>query len=621
MKIPQEKFDEIAQANDIVEVISSYVQIKKRGKSFLALCPFHPDKHPSLNVSQEKQVYHCFSCKASGNVFSFIQNYEKITFIDAVQKLAQRANIDLRINEKDPDLSNEISKLYEINKDAARYFRKNLQNLSCNEKEFVYNYLEKRNLTSKVIERFGIGYSSNSWDSLLSYFSEEDIFTLPDIEKAGLLIQKESNSLNYYDRFRGRLMFPIFNENDKVVGFGGRKLYEEDLGGKYINSPETRIYNKSKILYGLNFAKEKIRYYDYVILVEGYMDLIALYKNGIENVVASSGTSLTEEHVNLISRYTKNIYVLFDSDFAGINAAKRGIEIILEAGLELSVITLPDGEDPDTFLLKFGREEFDKCLTRKKSVISFISGLYEKENKLESVDDKSQFIKEIINYLGKIPDKIKRAFYIKEISKIYSLYESDLRDELEKVVKENKSRVFPKSSVVIPEKKIANGSGSKNKIFQPEKDLIVLFIKGDEDAISYVDSNLEIEFIRNKIVLQIIEHFLDEYINCGKVELLKVLNDFENEEAKNLITEISVEKYEPSYFENASRDNWINTTEVQKYNLLYAKIVIENLRLRESQDKRAALARDPGNNLNEVFNLDKEIFKLKQNIETWNRQL
>lgn len=621
MKIPQEKFDEIAQSNDIVDVISGYIQVKKRGKSFLALCPFHPDKHPSLHISQEKQVYHCFSCKASGNVYTFVQNYEKITFIDAVQKLAQRAGIELRFNENDPDLSNEISKLFEINKTAAKYFHNNLKKLSGNEKEFIYNYLDKRKIDSKLADKFGIGYSLKNWDSLLNHFKEENIFTNADIEKSGLIIQKENDEKNYYDRFRGRLMFPIFNENDKVIGFGGRKLFEDDLGGKYINSPETRIYNKSKILYGLNFAKEKIRYFDYVILVEGYMDLISLYKNGVENVVASSGTALTEEQVKLISRYTKNIYVLFDSDFAGIKAAKRGIEIILEAGLDLSVITLPEGEDPDSFMNKYGKEEFEKHIAERKSVIKFISELYEKENKLESVNDKSDFVKEIITYIGKIPDKITRVFYIKEISKMYSLYESDLRDELEKAVKENKAKAFPKTSVVIPERKNPNGLNSKEKIYQPEKDLILLFIKGDDDAISYLENNLETSYIKNKTVLQIIENFLDEYINHGKVELIKALNNFENDEIKSLITEVTMDKHEPSYYENATRDKWLNPTSVQKFNLIFAKIVIEKLKLRERLEAREKLAKNPEDKIMEIYNLDKEIFKVKNNIELWNRQL
>ena len=207
-------------------------------------------------------MYHCFSCKASGNVYTFIQNYEKITFIEAVEKLAARAGIELKKNLLKPDHANELTRLYEINKSAAKYFHKNLENLTGSEKEFVYNYLAKRKIEKQLITKFGIGYANKSWDGLLSYFREEDIFNNEDIEKSGLIIKSEKDENKYYDRFRGRIIFPIFNESDKVVGFGGRKLYEDDLGGKYINSPESKIYYKSKVLYGLNFAKEKIRYYD-----------------------------------------------------------------------------------------------------------------------------------------------------------------------------------------------------------------------------------------------------------------------------------------------------------------------------------------------------------------------
>lgn len=611
MKIPQEKFEEIAQANDIVDVISGYIQVKKRGKSFLAVCPFHPDKNPSLHISQQKQVYHCFSCKASGNVYTFVQNYEKITFMDAVQKLAQRAGIELRINSKDPDLSNELSKLFEINKAALKYFYRNLQNLTGGEKDFIFNYLDSRNIDSKMVEKFSIGYSHKSWDGLMNHFLEENIFSKSEIEKAGLLIRKENDENNFYDRFRGRLMFPIFSENDKVVGFGGRKLYDDDPGGKYINSPESRIYSKSRVLYGLNFAKEKIRYSDNVILVEGYMDLISLHKFGFGNVVASSGTALTEEQVKLISRYTKNIFVLFDSDFAGIKAAKRGIEIILEAGLDLNVVTLPEGEDPDSFLNKYGKSEFEKYLSSGKSLITFISELYEKDNKLKTVEDKTEYVKEIIGYIGKIPDKIKRALYIKEVSKMYSIYESDLRDELEKSVKENKAKAFPKSSLVIPESKNSKLNNKAENISSAEFDLINLFINGDEEAVSYLENNLEIDFVKNNTVLKAVEYFLDEYINHGKIELSKALSDIENEDAKVLITTAALPRHEVSYISSSSPDSILNSSITLKYNLKYAKDVIKKLRLRELEDKRNEMKKDPGLFL-ETFELTKKINELKK---------
>ncbi|MBS1552518.1 MAG: DNA primase [Bacteroidetes bacterium] len=611
MNLPNEKIEEIAQANDIVDVISGYIEVKKKGKSFLSLCPFHPDKHPSLHISQQKQVYHCFSCKASGNVYTFIQNYEKITFVEAVEKLAARAGIELKKNLLRPDHANELTRLFEINKSAAKYFHKNLTDLTGSEREFVYNYLDKRKIEKQLITKFGIGYAPKNWDGLLSFFREEDIFNNDDIEKAGLIIRSDKDENKFYDRFRGRLIFPIFNESDKVVGFGARKLYEDDLGGKYINSPESKIYSKSRILYGLNFAKEKIRYYDYVILVEGYMDIVSLSKSGIENTVASSGTALTEEQVKLISRYTKNICVLFDSDLAGIKAAKRGIEIILEAGLDLNVVSLPDGEDPDSFINKNGKEEFEKYLNNKKTVIDFISELYIKEGKFETVNDKSGFIKEIIGYIGKIPDKIVRAFYIKDIARKYSLYESDMRDELEKVIKENKIKSFPKSSLILPQRKNSSKKEKGEEIYQEEMDLLELFINGNEEAIAYLENNLEIDFIKNKEVSVITEYFLDEYINHGKIELSKALNDIQSEEARVLVSKAAMNQHEVSQPENTSREMLLTGVTGKKYNLKFAKDIIKKFKLKELETQRSDMRGDPSL-MNEIFEITKQINELKK---------
>jgi DNA primase len=610
MKIPNDKIEEIAHANDIIDIVSSYLQVKKRGKSFLALCPFHPDKNPSLHISQEKQVYHCFSCKASGNVFSFIQNYEKITFIDAAKQLAERAGIDLKFSDKSPDISNEVSKLFEINKVAMKFFQKNLLGYSGAEQEFVKHYLLQRRINDETISKFKIGYAPKNWDTLINYFSEEGIFKNEDLEKAGLIVKGENG---FYDRFRGRLIFPVLNENDKVVAFGGRQLYEDDKLAKYINSPETKVYSKSKILYGLNFSKDKIRFYDYVILVEGYMDIISLAQHGIENTVASSGTALTEDQVRLISRYTKNIILLFDSDLAGIKAAKRGIELILEAGLDLGIVSLPDGEDPDSFIQKNGKAKFESFIQKKKSVINFIAGLYEKENMLSSVDDKTKFIKEIISYIGKIPDAIKRAFYIKEIARTYSLYESDLRSELDKTISQNKKAAFPKSSLEIP--KIVFRNEKENKqIGSEEYELIDVFINGGEKAIEYLEKELEIDFIKDATVRKIIEYFLDEYINEGKIEVAKIMNEIDDEDIKILITKIAIEKHEvsqiPEKHQN-SNNKFSDPTDVDYY--LFAQDVIRKFRIRQFENIRNQIKKDPAR-FNEIIELGKKIDALHRRL-------
>lgn len=611
MIIPQEKLDEIVQASDIVDVISSYTQVKRRGKAFLALCPFHPDKNPSLNISQQKQVYHCFACGASGNVFTFVMEYDKITFVEAATKLAFRAGIELNIRSTTPDVSNEISRLYEINKSAAKFFFEKLQNASGYEKDFLTEYIKNRDIKKDTMRKFGIGYAEKGWDSLLNHFKEENIFSEEDIEKAGLIIKNEKGK--YYDRFRGRLMFPIFSENDKVVAFGGRKLYNDDPGGKYINSPETRIYNKSRILYGLNFSREDIRAFDYVLLVEGYMDLISLHQAGFRNVVASSGTALTVEQVQLISRYTKNVVMNYDADLAGIKATRRGIELVLEAGLELTVVTLPEGEDPDSFIKNKGKEEFEVYLNNRKSIIEFISELYKKENKLNSVQERTDYIKEIIGYISRIPDSIKRAFFIKDIATKYGLYESDLRDELERAIKTFKKEYYPKSSVVLPEKKTFKKQ-DKKKIDRAEIDLLDILVNGDNKAIEYLENNLDVQFIQNETVLKITTELLDEYMNEGKIDVSKIINKLEDPQAKALLGSVSTAKYEVSKSEKFANNNTLlSKTERKLTNYLkFAKDVIKNFQISTRQRKIDELLKE-GSNPTEIIRLKREINDLQRN--------
>ncbi|MBS1516530.1 MAG: DNA primase [Bacteroidetes bacterium] len=608
MRIPQEKITEIAVSNDIVDVISGYIEVKKRGKSFLALCPFHPDKNPSLHISQQKQVYHCFSCKAGGNVFSFLENYEHITFIDAVKKLAERAGIKLEYDSSKPDISSEISRMYEINKEAAVYFRNNIRDLKSSEKEFVNSYLKSRGLDKKTIDRFGIGYSYKSWDGLLHHFQEEDVFSAANIESSGLIIKKEGSGNSYYDRFRGRLMFPIFNENDKIVGFGGRKLYDDDTGGKYINSPESKIYNKSRILYGLNFAKEKIRYSDFVILVEGYMDLIALSRNGFENVVASSGTALTEDQARLLSRYTKNVYLLFDSDAAGIKAAKRGIEILLETGFDISIISLPFGEDPDSYLKSKGKNEFEKRISEKQSFINFIGDIYNKDNKLGTVEEKTTFIKEMIGYISKIPDRIKRALFIKEISERYRLNESIVTEELFRILKTAGRTSFPKSSVTLPEKDTVRISKEENNSNKFELELIELFVHGDSEALTYIENNLHIEYIKSRSILRIAECMLDELINNGAVDVSIILNQLDEKE-KELLTKVANSEFESSPLDRSASDNLLTKNSHPVYNIKNAQDLLRKFRIRELEIKRSEYKTDPEKYL-EVFNISKQINEL-----------
>lgn len=613
MRLPNEKINEIAKSVNIVEVISYYISLQKRGKSFVGICPFHPDKNPSLHVSEEKQVYHCFACKASGNVFRFVMDYEKISFQDAVIKLADKAGIKISFKPENKDVSDEISKLYEINSLAAKYYHKNLQDLKGSEKEFISGYIKKRNLSKNSITKFGLGYASRGWNNLLPYFIDNGNFTAEDVLAAGLVKSKEKGK--YYDTFRGRLVFPIFNESDKIAGFGARKLYDDDeIEGKYINTQETKVYQKRQILYGLNFAKESIRLNDCVIIVEGYLDVIMLSQNGINNVVASSGTALTPEQVRLLSRYTKNIILIFDSDSAGVKAAKAGLQIILEAGLDLNIVSLPEGEDPDSLVKNKGKEEFILLLNSKKSVIEFISDIYVKENRLNTPVDKTEFVKEIISYISRIPDKIKRAFYVKDISSKFGLYESDLRDELDSAIKRFKKESFPKSDLKTPT--VKNDFKEKVKEIQKipieEIELLELFINGDTKTLEYLEYNLETDYISDNTVKEIVFKFLDEYMNERKIDVNTVLNGSDDDKYDFLLSRLSIQKYDLSEYEKFDKNSLIYSAgNKTKDYLKKAKDLLKKIRIRQI-DKEILELKKTGGDPNLIIEKKRKINEIQK---------
>ena len=365
MRIADDKIDEVRNANDIIEVVSRYVGLKKRGKNYIGLCPFHKEKTPSFTVSAEKQMYHCFGCGKGGNLFTFLMEMDKVSFVEAVRSLASKAGI--MIPEETAPMTEEQTEFenyYAICRFAGMHFFRNLT--ETEEGKEALNYFYKRGFTDEIIRTFGLGYSMNSWDAFVLK-AEAEGFKTEDILKVGLARVRDDGSL--YDYFRGRAMFPIFSTAGRVIGFGARKMREDDaIAGKYINSPESPLYNKSRVLFGLFHSKDAIRQEDNALMVEGYADLISLYQAGIRNVVASSGTALTEEQLTLIGRYSKNLTLVYDADSAGSSATVRGIDLALEHNLNVRIVELPEGEDPDSFVQKHGGNEFRERLA---NAISF----------------------------------------------------------------------------------------------------------------------------------------------------------------------------------------------------------------------------------------------------------
>jgi len=426
--------DEIKERLDIAEVLQEYIQLRKSGANFKALCPFHNEKTPSFMVSPEKQIWHCFGCSEGGDIFGFVMKIEGVEFPEALRILAKKAGVELR--REDPTLQNKKTRLLDICKLTAAYYHKVL--LESPKAEFVREYLKSRQIDSDTTEQFKLGYSPDSWDLLFEFlkkkgYSEEEIFL------AGLTVKKEKGT-GYYDRFRNRLMFPINDIHGNAVGFGGRTLKKDEQGAKYINSPETLVYNKSHILYGLDQAKSSIRKEDAVIVVEGYTDCISAHQAGIRNVVASSGTALTEGHLKLIKRHTSNIIVAFDRDVAGAEAAKRGIEVALTQEMNIRVLELLSGKDPDE-AIKENKDDFLKAVKEAKPYLQYYFDDTFKNFNLSRVEDKKRAAAVLLPIIAKIANGIEQSHWLKELAKKIDVSEEILRERIKKTVKSRRTPV------------------------------------------------------------------------------------------------------------------------------------------------------------------------------------
>jgi len=412
MKIPEEKIDEIKQATDIVELISQYVTLKKRGKSYVGLCPFHTEKTPSFTVDPVKGFYHCFGCGAGGNVFTFIMEMEKISFPEALTTLAKKAGIILEFNKQDDQKAKKAEVLYRANALAAEFYKECLFKTNGGKKAF--DYMIKRGFDEEIILKFGLGYAPRRWDGLILKAKKEG-FPLTHLFDAGL-VTRSKNGERYYDRFRGRIMFPIQTPSGRVVGFGGRIIENNPKAPKYLNSPETMIYRKSKILYGLYHAKEGIRKEDRIIVVEGYTDVMRMFQKGFDNVVASSGTAFTQDQAQIIRRYTHNVTLLYDGDSAGLKAALRGADILLKADIDVSIVPLPKGTDPDSFLKEHGSESLKKMLNKPMTFFDFYLDRLKKEGRLETPKQRSRAVNNLLEKFAPLLEYQERMLLIKDLS-------------------------------------------------------------------------------------------------------------------------------------------------------------------------------------------------------------
>ncbi|MCK5312825.1 MAG: DNA primase [Desulfobacteraceae bacterium] len=441
MYIPEEKIAEIINTSDIADIISESVILKKSGQNFMGLCPFHSEKTPSFSVSPNKQIFHCFGCGVGGNVFSFLMKYHNITFPEAVKMLARKYNITIKAGNLSPEkkkLLDTKEGLFRLNKKVLEYFNDLL--LKSEQGQRARQYLKNRGTSDEIINKFHLGFAPDNWDSLVNFYKK---LSIPKniAEKSGLVLLKKSGS-GYYDRFRNRVMFPIFDINMQVAGFGGRVM--DDSLPKYLNSPETLVYNKSRILYGLHISKNHCRQKEHVYIVEGYFDFLSLYQHGVKNVVASLGTALTKEHVRLLKGYAKKVTLVFDSDDAGINAAKRSIDIFVNEGIELKILVLPQGNDPDSFIMEYGEKAFKQKASQALTILQFLMTLSIK-NHGSSIQGRVAVLDEMKLYLSQIQDSALRSLHIRELAEKLNI---DEKAVLEKVRDEHLSSIQNKPFIV-----------------------------------------------------------------------------------------------------------------------------------------------------------------------------
>ncbi|MVZ63663.1 DNA primase [Sphingobacterium humi] len=440
--IKKETIEKVLDAARIEEVVGDFVDLKKRGTSLIGNCPFHNEKTPSFHVSVNKGIYKCFGCGAGGDSLKFIMEHEKYAYPEAIRYLANKYHIPVEEIERSPAqmaAQDKRESLYVLNQWASKYFKEQMWETDMG-KSIGLSYFHERGYRDDIIKKFDLGYSPEAWTALVDEATKSG-FAKEYLTEIGLAVERDDKSL--YDRFRGRVMFPIHNLTGRVIGFGGRTLKKDKNVPKYVNSPESEIYHKSNVLYGLHLAKKAIIDHDLCFLVEGYADVLSTHQAGVEHVVSSSGTSLTTGQIKLISRYTKNVVILYDGDEAGIKASLRGTDMLLGEGLNVKVLLFPDGNDPDSYIQKFGASEFRNYVEHNQEDFVFYKTNILLRDAKEDPIKRAEVIREVVESIALIPDEIKVSVYIRQCSSLLDIEERILLSELNKI-RLNKARAIEK---------------------------------------------------------------------------------------------------------------------------------------------------------------------------------
>lgn len=535
VRYSDELIDEVKNSNDIVDVISQYMALKRSGRNYFGLCPFHNEKSPSFSVSPDKQIFHCFGCGVGGNVIHFISKIEGIGFRESLEFLAERAGITLPVLEQDKDnkLQQLAAKVYEINKVAAYFYHENLYKPTS---KLAQEYVKKRKLDNNTLKNFVIGYSGN-FDELYRVLKQKG-FSDSEILSSDLVNQNQNG--RFIDRFRNRLMFPIQDVRGRFIAFGGRVL--DDSKPKYINSPENIVYHKGRHLFGLYNAKKADT--SKIIIVEGYMDAISLHQRGITNAVASLGTALTEAQGRLLRRSSEQIIIGYDSDGAGQAATMRGLEILSNLGCDVRILQLEGAKDPDEFVTKYGSGRFEKYVENAISLVEFKVKTLKKDLNLENTSDKIKFLNEIAKILAKVDNHIEQEVYIDKISKEYLISKEAIYSEIKKLTYPNSTgaKVLekPVARYNIPRKEDTKVS---EVIRKRENTIIALLTLQNQNVYPKIKAEITPEMFQVEENKAIVKRIYEEY-QKGVTSIYDVVSLFSDEAIINHLTEILAEDYE-----------------------------------------------------------------------------
>ena len=509
--LSEEKVSEIRDRSSILEVVSDYVTLKKTGRNHRGLCPFHSEKTPSFMVNEEKQIFHCFGCGEGGDVFAFLMKAGHYSFPQAVEELAKRYGVRLPARELSASQKKQMDKresLFEINRIASEYFRDLLTRRR--EGEEGRRYLSQRGISQEVVAEHGLGYSTDRWDGLVEHLREKKA-SLDLARELGLIFPKKREG--WYDAFRSRILFPIFDLHQRIVGFGGRIIKEGEP--KYLNSPESSIYHKGEVLYGLQVAKRYATEKDCIIVVEGYFDLLTLHQYGWRHSVATLGTALTPQHIRTLKRYTKNLITLFDADQAGVQATLRSLPLFLEEEVAGKTVILPNGEDPDGFLRKGNLEDFTKRVEQAVPLVDFFFQRLMRTYDVKSVDGKVRIAKEGLALLGKIPDRIRRDFYTKALAERLDVKESFLYEML------------PSSPKGRPKEGEDSKESSLERTFPKSEEMVVRLMVHHPEVIPTISQEGVLKEFESPILQKIAKALEDLYQRKGRLDLPEALASFE----------------------------------------------------------------------------------------------